>query len=270
MQAIDILLGRHRGEQRLRAGIVVGIVERLHADLEQHLMALAARARDPTLEVGAIGDERIGDRGGKLRQRFGGAVRPDAQALDHDRDARLVGAARLRLDRTRVDLGGARAVGRDLRDQAMARGFKQALVDRGVRLALRSWPPRPVWAQARPGRRHGDFLPLAGRAVDDGDGLRAGRRRLVAVGKRGRRCGGVRLVRGRRGLSAGLGRLREVRVSALTMTIGSPPNGSSTNRIHPATTATQSTEHARDRARHERERNDEAPSSSSGSARAAC
>jgi hypothetical protein len=32
----------------------------------------------------------------------------------------------------------------------------------------------------------------------------------------------------------------DARVSAETITIGSPPNGSSTNRIHPASTATQS------------------------------
>jgi hypothetical protein len=77
--------------------IVVGKVERLHADLQQHFAAFAARARDPTFEVGAVGRERHGDLGRQLRQRLGGAVRSDAEPLDHDRDARRVGARRLRL-----------------------------------------------------------------------------------------------------------------------------------------------------------------------------
>ena len=55
-----------RGEQRLRAGIVVRIVERLHADLQQHLVAFAARARDPALEIGAVGREREGHGAGSF------------------------------------------------------------------------------------------------------------------------------------------------------------------------------------------------------------
>ena len=47
MQPVDILLGRERGQQRLRAGIVVGIVERLHRRLQQHFVIFRARALAP-------------------------------------------------------------------------------------------------------------------------------------------------------------------------------------------------------------------------------
>ena len=53
VQAVEILLGVERREQGLRAGIVVGIVERLHRNLQQDLVALRARplgqlGRDPS------------------------------------------------------------------------------------------------------------------------------------------------------------------------------------------------------------------------------
>ena len=179
--------GVNRGEQRLRAGIVVGIVERLHADLQQHLVALAARARDPAFQIDAVGRERIGHGGRKFRERLGGAVRADAEPLDHDRDARRVGAARLRLHGARIDLG------RDARRRSAIFGIAPwREVSRGadrsgrrLRLRIRSLATVTFFfsrGSARLADR--DFLTLAGRAVDDRDGLGAG---LVAVGERGRR-----------------------------------------------------------------------------------
>ena len=60
-----------RRQQRLRAGIVVGIVERLHRHLQQNLVADAARARDEAVEVGAIGRERERHRARQLAEGIG-------------------------------------------------------------------------------------------------------------------------------------------------------------------------------------------------------
>ena len=185
-------LGGERGEQRLRAGIVVRIVERLHADLQQHLVVLAARARDPALDVDAVRHERERHRRGQLGERLGGAVRADAEPFDDDRDARLIGAARLRLHRARVDVGRARAVGADFRDGTMARGVGDARVEErvGVRLALQFTFFLSRFARWRRALlADGDFLPLAGRAVDDGDGLLLG-----FDGRRGRLGKGLAFV----------------------------------------------------------------------------
>ena len=42
LQPIDVLLGGERRQQGLRARIVVGVIERLHRHLQQHLVALRA------------------------------------------------------------------------------------------------------------------------------------------------------------------------------------------------------------------------------------
>ena len=58
VQPVEILLGRKRREQGLRAGIVVGIVERLHRNLQQDLVALRARPLGQLGGIGAIGRKR--------------------------------------------------------------------------------------------------------------------------------------------------------------------------------------------------------------------
>ena len=268
VQAIDVLLGRQRGQQRLRAGIVVRIVERLHADLQQHLVAFAARARDPALEIGAVGRERKGDRRGQLGERLGGAVRSDAETLDHDRDARLVGAAGLRLDRARIDFGG-RAPSGAIFGIAPWREVSSRRGSIGTSCLVSALGPGGLGRRraARLPDRH--LLTLAGRAVDDRDGLRARGLSPSASAVGGATASGFWTVEAC-GASPDLTGCGEGRVSALTTTIGSPPNGSSTNRIQPAQHGDAKSEHARDRRVSPAEAARRTASSSSASGRAAC
>src|SRR6185295_17516651 len=115
-------------------------------------------------------------------ERFARAGGADAEAADHDRDARSLRLAGDRLDRAGVNLGRAGAVRGDPRQRAVARALEQALID-AARLVV-------LVGRAR---QH-DFLPLAAGAVDDCDGLGTGRdrgrllrrRAVVAVGALGR------------------------------------------------------------------------------------
>ena len=173
MQPVDVLSGIERGQQRLRAGIVVGIVERLHRDLQQHLMTAGARTRDLTLEIAAIGRERERHCARQLADGVIGGAGADAEPADHDRDARRVRLAGDGPDGAGEDVGRPRAVLRHLRQQAMARGLAHALVERGE-LGFGSGG----LGVARAG--HHDVLALAAGAVDDGDGLAAGWRRAAA------------------------------------------------------------------------------------------
>ncbi len=245
MQAVEVLRGVDRGQQRVRSRIVVGIVERLHRNLQHHLVAGLARACDLALEVAAIGREGERDRARQLAQRVGGGVRADAQPADHDRDARsvalAVGAiAAIGLDRTREGLRRPRSVLRDLRQRAVARRFGQALVIGGAvghfgHLGRRHFGCHHL---GRPGcRRDHDVAPRAGAAVDDGDGLGAGGRR-----RRGRFCTAGAPAGGAPG-GAAVRRSprphRSIRWRARSP-IGSPPSGSLPNIATPASTATGS------------------------------
>jgi hypothetical protein len=62
LQAVDILFAGQRRQERLRTRIVVGIIERLHRDLQQDFVAVRACAGDRIFEVAAIGHERERDR----------------------------------------------------------------------------------------------------------------------------------------------------------------------------------------------------------------
>jgi len=53
----EILLGRERGQKRLRAGIVVRIVEWLHRRLQQNFVTGAARAPGEMIDVVAVRHE---------------------------------------------------------------------------------------------------------------------------------------------------------------------------------------------------------------------
>ena len=94
VQAVDVLAGLERGEQRLRARIVVGIVERLHRHLQQDLVAFAARASGICSEIAAVGREGERHRSRQLAERVGGAARADAEPADHDRDRAAHSACR--------------------------------------------------------------------------------------------------------------------------------------------------------------------------------
>ena len=88
VQAVEILLGPERGEQGLRAGIVVGIIERLHRNLQQDLVALRARPLGQFAGVGAVGRERQRHRGRQFHDGVGGLGGADAEAADDDGDHR--------------------------------------------------------------------------------------------------------------------------------------------------------------------------------------
>ena len=62
LQPLHVLLGRQRGEERMRARIHVGIVVGLERDLQQHLMAVGAGPRHPVLEAAPIGPVGDADR----------------------------------------------------------------------------------------------------------------------------------------------------------------------------------------------------------------
>jgi hypothetical protein len=107
--------------------IVVGIIERLHRNLQQNLVALCARAFGQFGGIRAIGRKRQRYRGRQFHDRVSGLGRADAETRDHDGDHRhfcSLGA---------VSLGGVDGEGfqpvRHHRDHAIARFFEQALID---------------------------------------------------------------------------------------------------------------------------------------------
>ena len=179
MQAVDVLLGRERGKQRLRAGIVVGIIERLHRNLQQHFVIFSTRALRQLFEIGAVGRQRECHRRRQFGERIGGAGGADAEPADHDGDARRVFFVWRQLARMRIERRWAYAIRSDLRDRTMPCGFQQFLVERRFRRS----PARIA------GNDH--LLALAARAIDDGDRLAAGRwgYRLGCRGGRCRRIG---------------------------------------------------------------------------------
>src|SRR5262249_10005212 len=123
----------------------------------------------------------------QLGKRLGGTVGADAKPLDHDRDARLVGAARLRLDRARVDVGRSRAVRADFRNRTVARAIDDALIDPRIGIAVAAQFTFFLSRFVRKRRAllvDVHFLALAGRAIDDGDGL------LLGLDARSSRLGG--------------------------------------------------------------------------------
>ena len=59
--------------ERVRAGIVVRVIERLHRDLEHDLVAVVAGTPTP-FEIAAVGREGQRDRSGQLGDRLRGAL----------------------------------------------------------------------------------------------------------------------------------------------------------------------------------------------------
>jgi len=75
--------------KRLRAGIVVGIIKRLHRRLQQNFVALrAARADRGALDVGAVGHEGQRHGTGQAIDRLLGQIGADAETRDDDSDPR--------------------------------------------------------------------------------------------------------------------------------------------------------------------------------------
>ena len=129
VQPVEILLGRERRQQGLRAGIVVGIVERLHRNLQQNLVALRARPLGELGGIRAVGRERQRHRRRQFHDGVGGLGGADAEAADHDGDhrhLRRLGA---------VGIGGIDGERfqpiRHHRDHAVAGFFQQPRVDPG-------------------------------------------------------------------------------------------------------------------------------------------
>ena len=149
-QAIDVLVEAERTEQRLRAGIIVGVVERLHRRLQKELVAVGACLGRKTLDVGAIRREGEGHRAGQLADRLTGDAGADAEAAEHDGDLRAGLLARSRLGGAGVDLGRAGAVGADARDRTVARDLQQ-LCSSGARTSCSPGSPPP--GAARSSRR---------------------------------------------------------------------------------------------------------------------
>jgi hypothetical protein len=87
-QAVEILLRRKGREQGLRSGVVVGIVERLHRNLQQHLVALRAGALHQLAGVRAVRRKRHRHRRRQLHDGVAGLGGADAEAADDDGDAR--------------------------------------------------------------------------------------------------------------------------------------------------------------------------------------
>ena len=88
VQPVEILFGRQRRQQGLRAGVVVGIIERLHRNLQQDLVALRARAFGELGGIRAVGRKRQRHRRRQLHDGVGGLGRADAEAADDDGDDR--------------------------------------------------------------------------------------------------------------------------------------------------------------------------------------
>ena len=175
VQPVDVLLGAERRQQGLRAGVVVGIVERLHRNLQQDLMALRARPLGQFRGIRAVGRKGQRHRGWQLHDGVGGLGRADAKAADDDRNhghfGRLGAVGFGGVDRERLQPV------RDHGDHAVAGFFQQALIHSrhhggcGVGLGLGGG----VAADHH-------VLALAAGAVDDGDGLVLGRRGLLGRG----------------------------------------------------------------------------------------
>src|SRR5262249_51940942 len=108
----------------------------------------------------AIRHEGERHRSGQPLERIAGIGGADPEPADHDGDARGVGVAGRYLHRLGKSVGRANAVLGDLWQRAMARRLAEALVG---------------WLVLRGAWNH-HLLALAARAIDDVDGLAAGRR----------------------------------------------------------------------------------------------
>ena len=132
MQIVEVFGFWQPAEQGVRSWIVGGIVERLHRSLQQRFVTGLARPVSVALDIGAIGrkPQRYGGR--QPGDRVGGAALAEAEAADHQRDARRAGAQRGRQQRRPgVNLRRPGAVGADARQQTVFRSLDQALVGRG-------------------------------------------------------------------------------------------------------------------------------------------
>ena len=121
MQPVDVLLRLGGHDQRMRARIVVRIIERLHRDLKHDLVASLARARDEALQADPIGREGEGHGRGQLGDGVRGHVLAEAKPADQDGHARgRTRPARQRAGRTGVDDRRPGPVGADFREQRRA------------------------------------------------------------------------------------------------------------------------------------------------------
>ena len=134
MQAFDILAGIGCGQQGLRTGVVVGIVERLHRHLQQQFVAGLAGAAASVVDIGRVGNEREGHRSRQARHRQRRAGGADAEAGEDDRDARCVRIG-VFADRLGVKLQRTLAVRRDARERVALHRLGQTAAGRTGRRA---------------------------------------------------------------------------------------------------------------------------------------
>ena len=105
--------------------------ERLHRRLQQDFVSRLARPRRVAIEIGAVRGESERDGGRQFIDGRDRAFLVDAEAPDHDGDARRPLEFSAFHDRSRVDVGGPRAVRADAREDAEMRSLDEPPVRRG-------------------------------------------------------------------------------------------------------------------------------------------
>ncbi len=122
LQALGGFLGLAVGHQSVGAGIVVGIVLRLHRRFEQHLVAGGPGHVNPALQAVGIGHERQGDLGRQVGDRLARGLGVEAEAADDQGHLRLAVAG----EGTGVGLERHAAVGTNHRQHAAGALREQA------------------------------------------------------------------------------------------------------------------------------------------------
>ncbi len=143
VQALQVLLGRVVGQQRVRPRIARGIVRGLHRQIQQHLVSGATRPLDQGGQVGRIGRELQADRSGQCQSSVE-QLGPQPEPQDHDRDLRT---AILEIERSRVSEQGTPAVRADSGERPEGAVFDQRGVDRDRRSLIRVGRRARVWPQ---------------------------------------------------------------------------------------------------------------------------
>ncbi len=172
-QAIEVLFRGKRRQQRLRTRIVVGIIERLHWNLQQQFMLLRAGAFRELGRIRAVRRECQRHCRRQLDNGVGGLRGADAQSLDHDRDAGgLGGPGAVGVAAGGIGAERLQAVG-DHGDHAVARTFQEAWID-SASDRRRGGLAIGTIAGVGAATGHDHIMPRAAGAIDDGDGLLAG------------------------------------------------------------------------------------------------
>ncbi len=122
LQPLEVLIRRQRSEQRVRTGILGRVVVRLERDLQQDLMTGGAGLGHELLERTAVGGVSDADRRGQPFEHLAAWRIRQAEPVDQHRNARRTPHGGLGMRRgARIDLSGALAVERNLRQRTVLR-----------------------------------------------------------------------------------------------------------------------------------------------------